>query len=55
VGFGIGSPDQARALKGVADALVVGAAFMRRVAEDPAREVAGRAGAFARELVAALA
>ncbi len=55
VGFGIGSAEQARPLRGVADALVVGAAFLRRVAEDPARGVAGRAGAFARELVAALA
>lgn len=55
VGFGIGSADQARALRGVADALVVGAAFMRQVAENPESGVPSRVGSFARELVTALA
>ena len=54
VGFGIGSVEQARALRGVADALAVGAAFMRRVAENPTQGAAQRVGSFARELVGAL-
>lgn len=54
VGFGIGSADQARALKGVADALVVGAAFMKQVAKDPEHDAPSRVASFARELVAAL-
>ena len=54
VGFGISSGDAARALRGVADALIVGAAFMRRVAEDPAHGVAARVGELARELHAAI-
>lgn len=54
VGFGISSGAQAHALRGVADALIVGAAFMRRVAEDPAQGVATRVGELARELSAAI-
>lgn len=54
VGFGISSADDARALRGVADAIIVGAAFMRRVTEDPERGAPGRVAAFARELVGAL-
>jgi tryptophan synthase alpha chain len=54
VGFGIADAGQARALKGVADAVVVGAAFMRAVAEDPARGVIDRARSLAGELVEAL-
>lgn len=54
VGFGISSGDDARRLQGLADAVIVGAAFMRRVAEDPNSGAAERVGAFARELVAAL-
>jgi len=54
VGFGIASAEQARALRGVADALVVGAAFMRLVAQDPERGVAARVGSFARELCVAI-
>jgi tryptophan synthase alpha chain len=54
VGFGIGSASDARALRGVADALVVGAAFMRRVTEDPTQGATYRVGALARELVGAL-
>lgn len=54
VGFGIGNAEQARALKGVADALVVGAAFMRQVAQDPSRDAVSRVASLARELVAAI-
>jgi len=54
VGFGIASAGQARELRGVADALIVGAAFMRLVAQDPERAVAARVGSFARELCAAI-
>jgi tryptophan synthase alpha chain len=55
VGFGISSPDDARRLRGTADAVVVGAAFMRRVTEDPSRGAAERVSAFAAELSGALA
>ena len=54
VGFGIGNAEQARRLRGVADALAVGAAFMRRVAENPAHGAAQRIGEFARELIDAI-
>ena len=54
VGFGIASGAQAAALRGVADALIVGAAFMRLVAQDPAHGAASRVGSFARELNAAI-
>ncbi len=54
VGFGISGPDDARRLRGVADAVAVGAAFMRRVAQDPEHGAAERVVAFADELVAAL-
>ena len=54
VGFGISSADDARKLRGVADAVIVGAAFMRRVAEDPERGAVERVGAFAGELAGAL-
>jgi tryptophan synthase alpha chain len=54
VGFGISSSADARALRGVADAVIVGAAFMRRVTEDPAHGAVERVTAFARELVTAL-
>ena len=54
VGFGIADAMQARALRGVADAIVVGAAFMRAVAEDPARGVVERVGGLAAALVEAL-
>ena len=42
-------------LKDRVDAIVVGAAFMRAVAEDPARGAADRADALARALIGALA
>ena len=54
VGFGISGPAEARALRGTADAVVVGAAFMRRVTEDPERGAVERVASLARELVAAL-
>ena len=54
VGFGISSAADARLLRGRADAVVVGAAFMRLVHQDPERGVAGRVAEFAGELVEAL-
>lgn len=54
VGFGISGGEDARRLRGVADAVVVGAAFMRRVAEDPGRGAAERVASLARELADAL-
>lgn len=54
VGFGISSAADAAALRGRCDAVVVGAAFMRLVQQDPERGVAERIGSFAGELVAAL-
>ena len=51
----LSSADDARALKNRVDAIVVGAAFMRAVAEDPARGAADRADALARALIGALA
>jgi len=54
VGFGIANAAGARALRGVADAVVVGAAFMRAVTEDPARGAAHRVHSLAGELLSAL-
>lgn len=54
VGFGISTPDDARALRGQADAVVVGAAFMRAIAQDPERGAVERADALARGMIAAL-
>jgi tryptophan synthase alpha chain len=54
VGFGISSGADARQLRGVADAVIVGAAFMRRVTEDPERGAAERVERFAGELASAL-
>jgi len=54
VGFGIATAAQARPLRGVADAVVVGAAFMRAVSEDPARGVIDRVRSLAGELIEAL-
>lgn len=55
VGFGISGPADAATLKGHADAVVVGAAFMRAVAEDPARGAARRVVALAESIASALA
>ena len=54
VGFGISNAADANRLRGRADAVVVGAAFMRLVDQDPAHGVSERVGAFAGELVDAL-
>ncbi len=54
VGFGISDAADARKLAGVADAVIVGAAFMRKVGEDPERGAAARVEAFASELAGAL-
>jgi tryptophan synthase alpha chain len=54
LGFGIATGDQARALRGSVDAVVVGAAFTRAIATDPSAGAADRVESLARELVAAL-
>lgn len=54
IGFGISTPADAAALRGRADAVVVGAAFMREVASDPTPAAAERVGRLAGEMVAAL-
>lgn len=54
VGFGISTGDDARALRGVADAVIVGAAFMRQVTHDPEAGAVARVTAFAGELAGAL-
>ena len=54
LGFGIGSADSARALRGIADAVVVGAAFMRAVAQDPDRGAVDRVLALANEISGSL-
>jgi tryptophan synthase alpha chain len=54
VGFGISNAADANALRGRADAAIVGAAFMRQVQQDPKNGAVERVSAFARELVAAL-
>jgi tryptophan synthase alpha chain len=55
VGFGISTAADARALRGRVDAAIVGAAFMRLVAQDPERGAPDRVAALAAELVGALA
>ena len=55
VGFGIATAEQARALRGVADAVIVGAALMREVAQDPEANVAARVSARMRVIAEALA
>ena len=55
VGFGISSTADAAALRGVADAAVVGAAFMRAITEDPERGAAARALELGDRLIEALA
>ncbi len=54
VGFGISGPDQARELRGLADAVVVGAAFMREVAAGPEAEAPERVLRLATQLVEAI-
>jgi tryptophan synthase alpha chain len=55
VGFGIATGEQARALRGIADAVVVGAALMREVAQDPNAHVVERVSARMRVIAEALA
>lgn len=54
VGFGISGPAEAAAVRGLADAVVVGAAFMRAVARDPREGVVRRARELAESIVAVL-
>src|SRR5262245_28411615 len=55
IGFGISGPEQARALRGVVDAVIVGAAFARDVAADPVAGVVARIQTRARALIDAMA
>lgn len=55
VGFGISNAEQARALSGVADAAIVGAAFMRAVTVEPARGAVERVVTLGAGLIGALA
>lgn len=54
VGFGISKPEHARSLAGLADAIVVGAALMRAVAEDPTQGAVARVRGLVGELISAL-
>jgi tryptophan synthase alpha chain len=54
VGFGISTAEQAGALRGVADGAIVGAAFMRQIAADPARGARERVAELGGRLLAAL-
>jgi tryptophan synthase alpha chain len=55
IGFGISAPEQARALRGIVEGVVVGAAFARDVAADPDAGVVERIEARARALIDAMA
>lgn len=57
VGFGVSAPDQARAVTSVADAAIVGSAFVSRVhkAAQEGRDPVEAGASFTRELVAGLA
>ncbi len=54
VGFGISNAAEAAKLGGVADAVIVGAAFMRAITEDPGQGAEARVQALAESLIAAL-
>jgi tryptophan synthase alpha chain len=54
VGFGISNAEQAARLRGVADAIVVGAAFMRAVGDGPEQNAPARVESLAKELIDAL-
>ncbi|MEN6406910.1 MAG: tryptophan synthase subunit alpha [Thermoguttaceae bacterium] len=56
IGFGISRPDHIRLLKPVADGLIVGSAFVRRMAEaatKPRQQVLDEIAAYAQQLLAA--
>ena len=54
VGFGISSAEQAKALRGVADAIIVGAAFVRALDAGPLSGAVDRVLALSEELLEAL-
>ena len=57
IGFGISRPEHVRAIAPVADGVIVGSAFVRRLADAdrrPRQEVLREVGDFADELLAAL-
>ena len=55
VGFGISTPDQAKAVAQSAEAIVVGSAVVNRIAEHgQSPELVKRAGEFVRSLAAAV-
>jgi tryptophan synthase alpha chain len=55
VGFGISTPEQARAVAQCAEAIVVGSAVVNQIAEHGrARDLVERVGGFTQQLVAAV-
>ena len=54
VGFGIGTPDDARRMAAHADGVIVGSALLSLLSQSPREERATRAAAFTRSLRAAL-
>jgi tryptophan synthase alpha chain len=54
IGFGVSTPEEAGALKGVADAVIVGSAFMRAVTADPEHGALERVADLGERMAAAL-